>query len=290
MVNPERRYTHGGILAALVDLAADWAMVKQTGRGVPTIDMRVDYHRPPCRGDLIARGKVVRAGVAVLHRRGADLRRGGQADRQRPRHLFHRAALAAEVMTAAGFTNLGDLIAATAIWRRSPSSISAASTAPREFSYARSMRWRTALRARSASAACARRPRRDPVANRAEYLAAYYGIMRAGLCRGAGQFQVSARDHRFHLARFRRQAGVLRCGARADCPPDIPIVTFGARVRGVSRSRPVRDGRAAAATSRRCFSTPRARPARQRASCCRIRATSGWSRRGSRPGSSATAI
>src|SRR5205814_1799848 len=44
VVNPDRRYTHGGILAALVDLAADWAMVKKTGRGVPTIDLRVDYH------------------------------------------------------------------------------------------------------------------------------------------------------------------------------------------------------------------------------------------------------
>jgi uncharacterized protein (TIGR00369 family) len=62
VVNPERRYTHGGILAALIDLAADWAMVRQTGRGVPTIDMRVDYHRAAMPGDLIARGKVVRFG------------------------------------------------------------------------------------------------------------------------------------------------------------------------------------------------------------------------------------
>ncbi len=60
--NPERRYTHGGILAALIDLAADWAMVKKTGRGVPTIDMRVDYHRAAMPGDLTARGKVVRFG------------------------------------------------------------------------------------------------------------------------------------------------------------------------------------------------------------------------------------
>ena len=29
VVNPDRRYTHGGILAALVDLAADWALVKK---------------------------------------------------------------------------------------------------------------------------------------------------------------------------------------------------------------------------------------------------------------------
>lgn len=62
VVSVERRFTHGGILAALVDLAADWAMVKQTGRGVPTIDMRVDYHRPAMPGDLICRGKVLRAG------------------------------------------------------------------------------------------------------------------------------------------------------------------------------------------------------------------------------------
>ena len=63
VVNVEQRYTHGGILAALIDLAADWAMVRQTGRGVPTIDLRVDYHRPALPGDLIARGKVVRFGT-----------------------------------------------------------------------------------------------------------------------------------------------------------------------------------------------------------------------------------
>jgi uncharacterized protein (TIGR00369 family) len=62
VVNVERRYTHGGILAALIDLAADWALVRQTGRGVPTIDMRVDYHRAALPGDLIARGKAIRGG------------------------------------------------------------------------------------------------------------------------------------------------------------------------------------------------------------------------------------
>ena len=62
VVNKERSYTHGGILAALIDLAADWALVRQTGRGVPTIDMRVDYHRPAMPGDLIARGNAIRAG------------------------------------------------------------------------------------------------------------------------------------------------------------------------------------------------------------------------------------
>ena len=62
VVNPDRRYTHGGILAALVDLAADWALVKRTGRGVPTIDMRIDYHAAAMPGDLTIKGRVVRAG------------------------------------------------------------------------------------------------------------------------------------------------------------------------------------------------------------------------------------
>jgi len=65
VVNRERRYTHGGVLAALVDLAADWAMVRRAGRGVPTIDLRVDYHRAAMQGDLTARGKVVRFGRQI---------------------------------------------------------------------------------------------------------------------------------------------------------------------------------------------------------------------------------
>jgi uncharacterized protein (TIGR00369 family) len=62
VVNPERRYTHGGILAALVDLAADWALFKKLGRAVPTIDLRVDYHAAAMPGDITAKGKVVRQG------------------------------------------------------------------------------------------------------------------------------------------------------------------------------------------------------------------------------------
>ena len=62
VVNPDRRYTHGGVLASLIDLGADWAMVKKLGRGVPTIDMRVDYHNAAMPGDLTVRGKVVRMG------------------------------------------------------------------------------------------------------------------------------------------------------------------------------------------------------------------------------------
>jgi len=62
MVNPERRYTHGGILAAIVDVAADYAIAARLGRPVPTIDIRVDYHKPAMPGDLTAKGRVVRMG------------------------------------------------------------------------------------------------------------------------------------------------------------------------------------------------------------------------------------
>ena len=62
VVNTERRYTHGGVLATLVDLGADWAMVSKTGRGVPTIDLRIDYHAVAMPGDLTIRGKIVRMG------------------------------------------------------------------------------------------------------------------------------------------------------------------------------------------------------------------------------------
>jgi len=65
VVNVDKRYTHGGVLAALVDLAADWALVKRTGRGVPTLDLRVDYHAAAMPGDLIAKGRVIKAGGTI---------------------------------------------------------------------------------------------------------------------------------------------------------------------------------------------------------------------------------
>jgi uncharacterized protein (TIGR00369 family) len=62
VISPERRFTHGGILATLIDIGADWALYSTTGRGVPTIDLRVDYHAAAAPGDLTVKGKVVRAG------------------------------------------------------------------------------------------------------------------------------------------------------------------------------------------------------------------------------------
>ena len=62
VISSQRRYIHGGILASLVDIAGDWALVRRTGRGVPTINLHVDYHSAAAPGDLIARGKVVKFG------------------------------------------------------------------------------------------------------------------------------------------------------------------------------------------------------------------------------------
>jgi uncharacterized protein (TIGR00369 family) len=62
VANPKLGQTHGGILAALIDFAADFSLVHSIGRPVPTIDMRVDYHRLATRGDLIAKGRVIKLG------------------------------------------------------------------------------------------------------------------------------------------------------------------------------------------------------------------------------------
>ncbi|MGU3495280.1 PaaI family thioesterase [Xanthobacteraceae bacterium A53D] len=63
VVNPDVGYTHGGVLATLVDLVADWSIATtKLGRPFPTVDMRVDYHRPAMKGTLRIRGKVIRLG------------------------------------------------------------------------------------------------------------------------------------------------------------------------------------------------------------------------------------
>ena len=62
VANPALQQTHGGILAALIDFAADFALVPHLGRMVPTIDMRVDYHRLAKPGDLTVKGRVLKLG------------------------------------------------------------------------------------------------------------------------------------------------------------------------------------------------------------------------------------
>lgn len=56
---------HGGPIAALIDIAGDFALVASLGRGLPTISLRVDYLRPATGAALIATGRTLRAGRSV---------------------------------------------------------------------------------------------------------------------------------------------------------------------------------------------------------------------------------
>ena len=84
VVNPERRYTHGGILSAIIDVAADYAIAAKIGRPVPTIDLRVDFHKAAMPGDLVAKARVVRLGSqystaeALLYDKAGELVASGR--------------------------------------------------------------------------------------------------------------------------------------------------------------------------------------------------------------------
>ena len=55
---------HGGVLAAMCDIAAHAAVAVRLGDMAPTIDLRVDY-LAPARGDLVAKGKLLRLGRSI---------------------------------------------------------------------------------------------------------------------------------------------------------------------------------------------------------------------------------
>lgn len=65
VANPVVGQTQGGIHAALIDFAANLAMINKIGGPVLTIDLRVDYHRVAKKGNLIARGKVIKFGRTI---------------------------------------------------------------------------------------------------------------------------------------------------------------------------------------------------------------------------------
>jgi uncharacterized protein (TIGR00369 family) len=59
-------YIHGGAIAALIDVAGDYAIGTVFGRTWPTIDMRVDYLRAgKSEEDLVARATVVKKGRSL---------------------------------------------------------------------------------------------------------------------------------------------------------------------------------------------------------------------------------
>ncbi|HAE46620.1 MAG: phenylacetic acid degradation protein [Tistrella sp.] len=56
---------HGGVTAALIDVAGAMACSVMTGYPTPTINLRVDYMQAPRRTGLTARGEVRRLGKAI---------------------------------------------------------------------------------------------------------------------------------------------------------------------------------------------------------------------------------
>jgi acyl-CoA synthetase (AMP-forming)/AMP-acid ligase II len=126
------------------------------------------------------------------------------------------------------FTNLGDLVRRD----RDPGKIAlidlGGERAPREFSYAALDAMANAV-ARALMRRGLARGERVAIlsANRAEYLAAYFGIMRAGLVAVPVNFKFPRQTIHFIL----RDCGarLLFCDRprRDDCPPGLPAVCFG---------------------------------------------------------------
>lgn len=56
---------HGGPIASVIDTVGDFALIMLIGRGLPTINFRVDYLRPAIGTDLIVTARVRRNGRSV---------------------------------------------------------------------------------------------------------------------------------------------------------------------------------------------------------------------------------
>ncbi len=56
---------HGGVIASVIDTVGDFAIGMMLGRGLPTVNFRVDYLKPAVDTALIAVSRVRRAGKSV---------------------------------------------------------------------------------------------------------------------------------------------------------------------------------------------------------------------------------
>ena len=62
---PGTKQWHGGPIASIIDTVADCALAMFIGRGLPTINFRVDFFRPAIDTGLICTGRVRRLGRTV---------------------------------------------------------------------------------------------------------------------------------------------------------------------------------------------------------------------------------
>ncbi len=76
--DPDRPDVHGGIIAALADMAGHAAVAARVMHGVPTIDIRVDYLRMAAGTALNASATLVKCGRSIAV---ADIRITDDADR-----------------------------------------------------------------------------------------------------------------------------------------------------------------------------------------------------------------
>src|SRR5579863_8602716 len=126
------------------------------------------------------------------------------------------------------FTNLGDLIPRDRDLTKTAIVDLGGEETPREFSFAQIDTMANGV-ARALSKRGLQRGDRVAIlsANRAEYIAAYYGIMRAGFVAVPVNFKFPRETIHFIL----RDAGakLVFCDAAraADCPDDLPVVRFG---------------------------------------------------------------
>ena len=62
---PGSKQWHGGVIASVIDTAGDFAVGMMVGRGLPTVNFRVDYLKPAVDTALVAVSRVRRAGKSV---------------------------------------------------------------------------------------------------------------------------------------------------------------------------------------------------------------------------------
>lgn len=71
MSNPDAKATHGGVLTTLIDTVGGYSLAVSLGYTLPTLDIRVDFHRVAKPGILVGQGTPLKIGrlVAVAEAR-----------------------------------------------------------------------------------------------------------------------------------------------------------------------------------------------------------------------------
>jgi acyl-CoA synthetase (AMP-forming)/AMP-acid ligase II len=127
------------------------------------------------------------------------------------------------------FINLGDLIRRDRDLDKTAIIDLGGEQSPREFSY-RTLDEMANGVARALLKRGLKRGERVAIlsANRGEYLAAYYGIMRAGLVAVPVNFKFPVKTIDFVIHDAGAKLVFCDMARRADCPPDLPVMRFGA--------------------------------------------------------------